>query len=114
MDTLFLPVKYPICLQAGYVVRLARDFQKTKTGRGGSMNIQEAEEFKTSKFFCKTNLDMEEIKKEEAQYAKCPLPIFYDFGSPEDREQILYKNFVTVTQDVKLMIETILGKREGK
>lgn len=94
--------------------QVARDFQKTKTGRGGSMNIQEAEEFKTSKFFCKTNLDIDEIKKEEAQYPKCPLPVFYDFGSPEEREQILYKNFVSVTQDVKGMIETILGKKEGK
>ena len=94
--------------------QVARDYQKTKTGRGGSMNIQEAGEFKTSKFFCKTDLNMEEIKKEEAEYGKCPLPIFYDFGSPEEREQILYKNFVSVTQDVKNMIETILGKKNGK
>lgn len=78
------------------------------------MNIQEAGEFKTSKFFCKTDLNMEEIKKEEAEYGKFPLPIFYDFGSPEEREQILYKNFVSVTQDVKNMIETILGKKNGK
>ena len=27
------------------------------------MNVQEAEEFKTSKFFCKTDFDMKEIKK---------------------------------------------------
>ncbi len=33
------------------------------------MDIQKAEEFKTSKFFCKTNFDMDEIKKEEADYA---------------------------------------------
>ena len=78
------------------------------------MNIQEAGEFQTSKFFCKTDFNMEEIKKEEAEYGKCPLPIFYDFGSPEEREQILYKNFVSVTQDVKNMIETILGKKNGK
>jgi len=31
----------------------ARDFVKTKVGRGGSMDIQESEEFQTSKFFCK-------------------------------------------------------------
>ena len=37
----------------------ARDFVKTKTGKGGSMNIQENEEFKTSKFFCKTDFDMQ-------------------------------------------------------
>ena len=92
----------------------ARDFTITKTGRKGSMDIQKEEEFKTTQLFCKTNFDMEEIKKEEAEYGKCPLPIFYDFGSPEEREQILYKNFVSVTQDVKNMIETILGKKNGK
>ena len=78
------------------------------------MNIQEAGEFKTSKFFCKTDLDMAAIKQEEAEYSKYPLPIYYDFGTPEEREQILYRNFVAVTQDVKNMIETILGKKEAK
>ena len=46
----------------------ARDFTVTKTGKNGSMNIQEAEEFKTSKFFCKTNFNMNEIKAEEEDY----------------------------------------------
>ena len=67
---------------------------KTKTGMGGSMNIQESEEFKTTKFFCKTDFDMAEIKKEEAAYV--PLPKFYTFKSREERERILYKNFVQV------------------
>src|SRR5574344_27430 len=114
MDSL-VPASKISDMPTGWICgQVARDFQKTKTGRGGSMNIQEAEEFKTSKFFCKTNLDIEEIKKEEAQYEKCPINIFYDFGSQEEREKILYKNFVSVTQDVKGMIETILGKKEGK
>ena len=114
MDSL-VPASKISDMPTGWICgQVARDFQKTKTGRGGSMNIQESEEFKTSKFFCKTNLDTEAIKKEEAEYCKCPLPIFYDFGSPEEREQILYKNFVSVTQDVKNMIEIILGKKEGK
>lgn len=34
-----------------------RDFVQTKVDVGGSMNIQEPDEFKTSKFFCKTDLD---------------------------------------------------------
>ena len=41
----------------------ARDFVQTKVGHNGSINIQESEEFKTSKFFCKTDFDMTEIKK---------------------------------------------------
>ena len=43
-----------------------------------------------------------------------PLLVFYEFDLPEEKEQVLYKNFVAVTQDVKSMIETILGKKEGK
>ena len=53
----------------------AGDFDKTKTGRGDSMDIQEAEEFQTSKFFCKSDFNMEEIGKEEADYANYPLPV---------------------------------------
>ena len=83
----------------------ARDFVQTKVGVNGSMNIQESEEFKTSKFYCKTNFDMTEIKKEEDSYI--PLPKFYKFKSREERERILYKNFVQVGEDVKTMIKII-------
>ena len=85
----------------------ARDFIKTKTGRGGSMDIQEAEEFKTSKFFCKTDFDMAEIVKEEKAYAQYPLPKFYNFPSVEARERILYANFLKINQEVKDMIAEI-------
>ena len=79
----------------------ARDFVKTKTGTGGSMNIQESEDF-----------DMREIKAEEAAYV--PLPKFYTFKSREERERILYKNFIQVGQDVKDMIADVLNKRGAK
>ena len=85
----------------------ARDFIKTKTGRGDSMDIQEAEEFKTSKFFCKTDFDMAEIAKEEKAYTQYPLPKFYNFPSVEARERILYANFLKVNQEVKDMIAEI-------
>ena len=90
----------------------ARDFIQTKTGIGGSMNVQEAEEFKTSKFFCKTDFDMKEIKKEEAAYV--PLPKFYTFKSREERERILYRNFVNVGMEVKEMIKDVQNKRGAK
>ena len=85
----------------------ARDFIKTKTGRGDSMDIQEAEEFKTSKFFCKTDFNMAEIAKEEKAYAQYPLPKFYNFPSVEARERILYANFLKINQEVKDMIAEI-------
>lgn len=88
----------------------ARDFVATKTGFNDSMNIQESEEFKTSKFFSKTDFDMNEIKREEADYKNYPLPKFYTFKSKEERERILYKNFVKVTEDIKQMVETIQRK----
>lgn len=85
----------------------ARDFTVTKTGRKGSMDIQKAEEFKTTKFFCKTNFDMAAIKAEEAEYSHYPLPIFYDFGSNDAKERILLKNFNRIDQEVKDMINVI-------
>lgn len=91
----------------------ARDFIKTKTGMRDNMNIQEAEEFKTSKFFCKTDFDMDEIKKEEDDYANYPLPKFYVFKSKEEKERILYKNFLTVGQEVKDMIADVQRKKRG-
>lgn len=82
-----------------------------KVGKNGNMNIQESDRFKTSKFYCKTDFDMAEIKKEEANYANYPLPRFYTFKSKEERERILYRNFVEVGQEVKAMIADVLNKK---
>ena len=106
MDSL-VPASKISDMPTGWICgQTARDFVQTKTGNGGSMNIQESEEFKTSKFYCKTDFDMKEIKKEEAGYV--PLPKFYTFKSRDERERILYKNFVQVGEDVKEMIQEIL------
>lgn len=85
----------------------ARDFTVTKTGRKGSMDIQKAEEFKTTKFFCKTNFDMNAIKKEEAAYDNYPLPKFYKFGTSDAKERTLYKNFNRIDKEVNEMITRI-------
>jgi hypothetical protein len=90
----------------------ARDFIATKTGRGDSMKIQESEEFQTTKFYCKTDFDMDAIAKEESEYV--PLPKFYTFESREERERILYKNFLAVGKEVKQMIAEIQHKAEAK
>ena len=105
MDSL-VPASKISDMPTGWICgQTARDFVKTKTGRGGSMNIQESEEFKTSKFYCKTDFNMADIKKEEEGYVA--LPKFYTFKSRDEREGILYKNFVQVGEDVKSMINTI-------
>lgn len=105
MDSL-VPASKISDMPTGWVCgQTARDFVQTKVGPNGSMNIQESEEFKTSKFFCKTDFDMTEIKEEEQNYI--PLPKFYKFKSRDERERILYKNFVQVGEDVKAMIKEI-------
>lgn len=90
----------------------ARDFIKTKTGRGDSMNIQESQEFQTTKFYCKTDFDMAAISKEESEYV--PLPKFYTFPSWEERERVLYKNFIQVGVEVKNMIAEIQRRAYAK
>ena len=85
----------------------ARDFVKTKTGPRDQMDIQSSAEFETSKFFCKTDFDMDEIKKEEASYV--PLPKFYEFDSVDARERRLYDNFIQVNKDIKEMVKAIQG-----
>jgi len=57
MDSL-VPASKISDMPTGWVAgQTARDFVKTKTGRGGTMNIQESEEFQTSKFYCKKDFD---------------------------------------------------------
>ena len=84
----------------------ARDFVQTKTGKGGQMDIQKSEEFQTSKFYCKTDFDMTKIKEEEKNYIE--LPKFYTFKSKEDKERILYENFVRVNREVEEMCREIM------
>lgn len=107
MDSL-VPASKISDMASGWICgQTARDFTVTKTGKNGSMNIQEAEEFKTSKFFCKTNFNMDEIKAEEEDYKNYPLPIYYNFKSTDAKERILYNNFNRIDQEVKDMIKKI-------
>lgn len=94
----------------------ARDFVVTKTGRRDTMDIQTAEEFRTTKFFCKTSFDMEQIKAEEMDYCNYPIPKFYHFDSEDAKERILYANFERIDQEVTDMIkivQTEFKKEEG-
>lgn len=115
MDSLVPAFKISDMASGWICGQTARDFTVTKTGKNGAMNIQEAEEFKTSKFFCKTNFDMQEIKAEEEDYKNYPLPVYYNFKSTDAKERILYNNFYRIDQEVKDMIKIIqteFGKPE--
>ena len=78
------------------------------------MDVQKAEEFQTTKFFCKTDMDMKAIQEEEADYANYPIPKFYQFKSRDARERILYANFNQVERDVKNMVAAIFEKQKAK
>ena len=107
MDSL-VPASKISDMPTGWIAgQTARDFIKTKTGRGDQMNIQESAEFQTSKFYCKTDFDMKEIAAEEADYKNYPIPKFYSFPSRDAKERILYQNFVNVNLDIKSMVDEV-------
>ena len=107
MDSL-VPASKISDLATGWICgQTARDFTPTKTGRGGSMDIQTNADFVTSKFFCKTNFNMDEIKAEEADYKNYPLPQFYQFSSKDSMERLLYDNFDRIDNEVRQMIKDI-------
>ena len=105
MDSL-VPASKISDMPTGWICgQTARDFMPTKTGLNSSMNIQESAEFQTSKFYCKTDFDMSEIQEEEKGLQDPPK--FYRFKSRDERERILYKNFIQVGEDVKAMLHEI-------
>ena len=86
----------------------ARDFTPTDMSTLNGINIEESDEFKTTKYFCKTNFDMEKIKQEESYYVD--LPKIYAFSSEREKEVMLNRNFKRVNDEVKAMINELLGK----
>ena len=85
----------------------ARDFTPTDKASLDGFDIEESEEFKTTKYFCKTNFDMEKIKKEEKYYQD--LPKIYTFASDKEKEIMLNRNFKRINDEVDAMISELLG-----
>ncbi len=90
----------------------ARDFVATEVKAKDKMKIQESKEFKTTKFFCKTDFDMNKIKEEENSYVPIPMP--HKFSSKDEREKTLYENFLQVNKDIEDMLDVVLGKNRAK
>lgn len=59
--------------------------------------------FPTAMYHCKTNLDLKKIKKEEEAYKE--LPKVYNFGTADNREKLLQKNFKRIYDEVETVIE---------
>ena len=85
----------------------ARDFTPTDKKMMSKFDIEQSEEFKTTKYFCKTNFDMDAIKDEEEHYVD--IPKLYDFGDARKRESILMRNFQRVNNEVDMLVKEIRG-----
>ena len=85
----------------------ARDFTATDKKMLSSFDIEQSEEFKTTKYFCKTNFDMKKIKDEESHYVD--LPKIYEFKNDREKEIMLNRNFKCVNQEVESMVKELLG-----
>ncbi len=85
----------------------ARDFTATDKKMLSSFDIEQSEEFKTTKYFCKTNFDMKKIKDEESNYVD--LPKIYEFKDDREKEIMLNRNFKRVNQEVDAMVKELLG-----
>lgn len=85
----------------------ARDFTATDDSMLDHFDIEQSEEFKTTKYFCKTHFDMKKIKDEEKHYV--PLPKIYEFKNDKEKEILLNRNFKRVNQEVEDMVKELLG-----
>lgn len=85
----------------------ARDFTATNEKMLDRFDIEQSEEFKTTKYFCKTHFDMKKIKDEEEHYV--PLPKIYEFKNDREKEILLNRNFKRVNQEVEDMVKELLG-----
>ena len=85
----------------------ARDFTATDESMLEKFDIEQSEEFKTTKYFCKTHFDMKKIKDEEEHYV--PLPKIYEFKNDREKEILLNRNFKRVNQEVENMVKELLG-----
>lgn len=86
----------------------ARDFTATDKSMLNNFDIEQSEEFKTTKYFCKTNFNMKKIKDEESHYVE--LPKIYEFRDEREKEIMLNRNFKRVNQEVDEIIRVLAGK----
>lgn len=67
-----------------------------------ALDFGQEDSFPTTMYHCKTNLDLKKIKKEEEEYKE--LPKVYNFGTADNREKLLQKNFKRIYDEVETVI----------
>ena len=86
----------------------ARDYTATAQSHLSSIDIESAPDFKTSKYFCKTNFNIEQIKNEEAHYVNLPKICIFANAAQKDIE--LNRNFKRINDDITHLIKELLGQ----
>ena len=108
MDSLVPAAKIADMATGWLAGQAARDFTQTDLSSLQTFNIEQSEEFKTSKYFCKTHFDMQRIKEEESKYVD--LPKIYAFDNEREKEIMLNRNFKRINEEVDNMIRELLNK----
>lgn len=108
MDNLIPAAKIADMATGWLAGQVARDFTPTPNGAMNTFELESSDEFKTSKYFCKTNFDMKKISAEEEKYEE--IPALYDFGDDQNMEVILSRNFNVIESDIEAMIAELLQK----
>ena len=109
MDNLVPAAKIADMATGWLAGQAARDFTPTEKKSFANINLEESPEFRTTKYFCKTNFNMVEIKKEEAQYVD--LPKIYAFKDARQKEVMLNRNFARVNREIDEMIKSLLNSQ---
>ena len=109
MDNLVPAAKIADMATGWLAGQAARDFTPTERSSFSSINLEDSPEFKTTKYFCKTNFNMAEIKKEESQYVD--LPKIYAFKDARQKEVMLNRNFARVNREIDEMIKSLLNSQ---
>ena len=109
MDNLVPAAKIADMATGWLAGQAARDFTPTERSSFSNINLEESPEFRTTKYFCKTNFNMAEIKKEEAQYVD--LPKIYAFKDARQKEVMLNRNFARVNREIDEMIKSLLNSQ---
>ena len=107
MDNLVPAAKIADMATGWLAGQAARDFTPTERSSFSGINLEESPEFKTTKYFCKTDFNMAKIKQEEAAYID--LPKIYAFKDARQKEVMLNRNFARVNREIDEMIKSLLN-----
>lgn len=105
MDALVPAAKIADMATGWLAGQAARDFSATSSSAFNSINLEQDNDFRTTKYFCKTNFNLKEIKREEEAYVE--LPMIHPFKDAEEMETALIRNFRIINGEIQSLIDEL-------